>query len=60
MNEPRRALARLTVLVATVALRTLQARTSTYLLAKADKELTLVRCENGRKTAFVRLRLLTG
>jgi hypothetical protein len=29
-------------------------RTYTCLLAKAGKELTLVRCENGRQTAFVR------
>jgi hypothetical protein len=34
--------------------RSCRQRTYTCLLATAGKELTLVRCENGRQTAFVR------
>jgi len=34
--------------------RSCRQRTYTCLLASAGKELTLVRCENGRQTAFVR------
>lgn len=34
--------------------RSCRQRTYTCLLATAGKELTLVRCENGRQTAFIR------
>ena len=36
------------------AKRSCRQRTYTCLLAKAGKELTLVRCENARQTAFIR------